>query len=281
MMRWLTFGVVIGLLLAGLMASGCTVTKHSTKTITFQQLLDDYVVEDATTSTYFKSYKIGDMITVEDTVEAVFFEDYELDVSGTGTAVYFKSVGTGVQPQFDIPMGLGFGGNRSVGFQPGTKVTVSMVVVGTGETNETLTEIAIFNYLYVLSTFPDDIGQEEVPTAIFLCKNHSDSLTNAGTDENVATVTLTEGTLKLSEIKVQISADGDTYYDLTGFTPVPPGESTKWETGESVIVNEATLPAGLADTNGNWPSEDFYVQIIYVPKDKVMYMDHISLEQST
>ena len=139
---------------------------------------------------------------------------------------------------------------------------------------------------YYETVYSDQITLEESasegPTAIFLTKNHSDTLTNATQDDDVATITIVEGGVKLNEIELMISSDGDAYSKLEGYTPIPNNDPTdEWNVGESVVVNEADLPANMTDANGNWPSEDFYVRIIYIPSSKLIYSDHVVLEMST
>jgi len=120
----------------------------------------------------------------------------------------------------------------------------------------------------------------EMPTAIFTLKNHADPLMDANDDDSIATITLVEGTIKLSDTSIQLSYDGDSFFDFTVYTLIPNNAPTdEWNTGEAIIVNEADLPSDLTDADGNWPSTDIYVNIKYVPLGKLMYSDHITLEE--
>ena len=273
--------LVIILLITGIFIAGCQTGYEEKKvTMTFKQLLDDYVIDFEKDEMYFKSYNIGDTIYIKDTVADVFVvSNYQDHPSNKGTVVYFESAGTGNLTEFG-PWGLGFEGDYSLIYSVGKKVTVKVIIVGTSKTDETLNELLLFSILFFLPEQGDN-GKETLPTAIFLTRNHSDTLYDNEQDDDVATITLVEGTLKLTDVRIMISSDGDTYYNFTDFSPIPMGDQAKWESGEAVIVNETNTPTEMLDENGNWASTYFYVRIIYTPADELIYFDHVYLEEST
>ncbi len=141
------------------------------------------------------------------------------------------------------------------------------------------TEEVIFTDHVTLEESTSDT--EGTPPLIFELKNHSDTLTNAGQDDGVATVLLTEGTVRLDRVRLTVSSDGDIHYPLGGITPVPNNDPmNEWNVAETVVINEADLPANLTDENGNWPSTTVYVKIDYLPTQTTVYSNSVMVEES-
>jgi flagellin-like protein len=141
-------------------------------------------------------------------------------------------------------------------------------------------------YIWVSNTMQaGGLGKETTPTAIFLTKNAGEIMNEENHEQQVATITLTEGNLLNSEIQLMISADGDAFYEYTDKTQTPNNDpKTEWNPGESVIITEdkaKNAAASLVDKDADWASESFYVRIIYKPAQKMMFSSSVTLEKST
>ena len=56
--------------------------------------------------------------------------------------------------------------------------------------------------------------------------------------------------------------------------------TTYWEKDEALFITEDRVPANCVDNNGNWKSQDLWIRVIYMPTNKVMYEDHVTIEES-
>ncbi len=124
------------------------------------------------------------------------------------------------------------------------------------------------------------LNKQSTPAAIFALHNSDDTIEDNDPNDQLATVTLDEGSLLLSEIEVLVSHNGDLYarYDLGPDAVVPNSDEPEyWNAGESLVVEEGALDDSLLD-DGNWSSEDFYIRVKYNPTDKIIYSDEVTLE---
>ncbi len=134
-------------------------------------------------------------------------------------------------------------------------------------------------YIWLMSSQQQSMQRQNVPTVLFETRNADEVLSTAKHDQQIATVTLLEGRIELASIRVLISADGTHYRDYENFHLHPNSERvSEWNAGESLIVTEDGVPSAMLDIDGDWPSDHFYVRIVYTPADKVVYDDYAELE---
>ncbi len=120
------------------------------------------------------------------------------------------------------------------------------------------------------------IGRVSVPTAVFEMKNSGESMDDWNMDNNIATITLTDGEVPISTLNVLASPDGDAFIELDDWDTTPIGNPTYWEAGESLIISEDQVD----DLGENFPSDTCYVRIVYEPADKILYTGTVTIEQS-
>ena len=92
-------------------------------------------------------------------------------------------------------------------------------------------------YIWVSNTMQSGgMGRQSTPTVIFDVKNAATILDEGFHDQQIATITLTEGLILNSEIELLISSDGDTFAEYTDFTQIPNGDP-KTECCSALVVS--------------------------------------------
>ena len=96
----------------------------------------------------FKTFRIGETITITDTIIDVFVIESNQTGVNASTGIFLKSTGKGNHSLFGVPVGLAFEGNLSSEYVVGKKVTIKVKVTGKDALHESLDELALFFELY-------------------------------------------------------------------------------------------------------------------------------------
>jgi flagellin-like protein len=179
---------------------------------------------------------------------------------------------------FPCTLILLFGGNGM------KRVNIRKDVIGVSPVIAVILMVAITvvlaGVLYVWVTGLSDVGKQKAPTTIL--KLESRDQLNSTTGQNLTILTHQSGDkVKWSDMKIQVSDDGGTFYIVTFGIEEPNlhiimtkglnvGEEASFEVLEKIIFQEGSE---------NWdPKNDFYLKIIHTPSKSTMYEDRVNLD---